>query len=96
MKMKPFVTGTALICLMPCAGCTDALPVPPPVIVMNGCPKVSLCPMPASDPKTNGDLSAAIRQLERALERCALQAETIRQCQEDSDAETRQSAQSTH
>ncbi|WP_214278843.1 Rz1-like lysis system protein LysC, partial [Escherichia coli] len=24
----------------------------------NACPKVSLCPMPGSDPETNGDLSA--------------------------------------
>nr|EKW5058759.1 phage lysis protein [Citrobacter amalonaticus] len=50
--------------------------------------------MPGSDPKTNGDLSADIRNLERALENCALQVETIKQCQDDLDAETRQPAQS--
>lgn len=52
--------------------------------------------MPGSDPKVNGDLSADIRNLERALESCALQVETIKQCQDDLDAETRQSAQSPH
>ncbi|MEF4860103.1 Rz1-like lysis system protein LysC [Escherichia coli] len=50
---------------MLCAGCTSARPAPTPVIVANACPKVSLCPMPGSDPQTNGDLSADIRQLEK-------------------------------
>ena len=78
---------------MLCAGCTSVKPVPVPVIVYSGCPKVSLCPMPGSDPQTNGDLSADIRNLERALERCALQVETVKQCQDDLDAETRQPTQ---
>ncbi|WP_312948113.1 Rz1-like lysis system protein LysC [Superficieibacter sp.] len=81
---------------MLCAACTDAPPAPQPVIVYNGCPTVTLCPMPGSDPATNGDLSADIRNLERALESCALQVETIRQCQDDLYAETRQSAQRPH
>ncbi|MFA8143968.1 Rz1-like lysis system protein LysC [Escherichia coli] len=41
-----------------CAGCTSVRPALTPVIVANACPKVSLCPMPGSDPETNGDLSA--------------------------------------
>ncbi|MCV5359577.1 Rz1-like lysis system protein LysC, partial [Escherichia coli] len=45
---------------MLCAGCTSVRPAPTPVIVANACPKVSLCPMPGSDPETNGDLSADI------------------------------------
>ena len=94
MKMKSFAAGIALICLMLCAGCTSVKLAPVPVIVYSGCPKVSLCPMPGSDPQTNGDLSADIRSLERALERCALQVETVKQCQDDLDAETRQSTQS--
>lgn len=73
MKTKIFAAGTALTCLMLCAGCTSAPPAPTPVIVHNACPKVSLCPMPGSDPETNGDLSADIRQLENALARCASQ-----------------------
>ncbi|EOV0067628.1 Rz1-like lysis system protein LysC, partial [Escherichia coli] len=39
-----------LTCLMLCAGCTSAPHAPTPVIVANACPKVSLCPMPGSDP----------------------------------------------
>ena len=79
--------------LMLCAGCTSAPPAPAPVIVHNACPKVSLCPMPGSDPQTNGDLSADIRQLENALARCASQVKMIKHCQEENDAQTRQPAQ---
>lgn len=49
--------------------------------------------MPGSDPKTNGDLSADIRQLETALERCALQVETIKTCQDKTDVQTEEPAQ---
>ncbi len=59
----------------------SARPAPTPVIVPNACPKVSLCPMPGSDPETNGDLSADIRQLENALARCASQIKMIKHCQ---------------
>jgi len=49
--------------------------------------------MPGSDPKTNGDLSADIRQLETALESCALQVETIKDCQDKTDVQTEEPAQ---
>lgn len=94
MKMNSFAAGIALIYLMLCAGCTSAPPVPTPVIVYNACPRVSLCPMPGSDPTTNGDLSADIRQLESALERCALQVRTIKNCQDKIDVQAEKSAKS--
>lgn len=95
MKTKIFAAGTVLTCLMLCAGCTSVRPAPTPVIVANACPKVSLCPMPGSDPQTNGDLSADIRQLENALARCASQVKMIKHCQDENDAQTRQPAQGT-
>lgn len=96
MKMTRFAAGIAMIYLMLCAGCTSAppAPTPPPVIVYNACPKVSPCPMPGSDPLTNGDLSADIRQLENALKSCAIQVDTVKQCQDEIDAKTQQSAKS--
>lgn len=57
------------------------------------CPRVSLCPMPGSDPKTNGDLSADIRRLEGALTACALQVKTVKHCQDELDAEAQKPAQ---
>ena len=92
MKMKGYAAGIPLSCLMLSAGCTSAPPAPPPHIVYHACPKVSLCPMPASEPATNGDLSADIRRLEHALTACALQVETIKDCQDTRDAQTQKPA----
>ena len=92
MKMKRYAAGIPLSCLMLSAGCTPAPPAPPQHIVYNACPKVSLCPMPGSEPATNGDLSADIRRLEYALIACALQVETIKDCQDKIDAQTQEPA----
>ncbi|WP_074388635.1 Rz1-like lysis system protein LysC [Buttiauxella noackiae] len=79
---------------MTLSGCTPARPLTPPPIIYSGCPKVSLCPIPASSPRTNGDLSVDIRQLEAALVSCAAQTETIRHCQDELDAQASQFTQS--
>ncbi|HBC6264714.1 phage lysis protein [Citrobacter braakii] len=50
--------------------------------------------MPGSDPVNNGDLSADIRRLERALTACAIKVETIKDCQDKIDAENEKPAQS--
>ncbi|HBW7200675.1 TPA: phage lysis protein [Klebsiella pneumoniae] len=50
--------------------------------------------MPGSDPLTNGDLSADIRQLENALKSCAIQVDTVKHCQDEIDAKAQQSAKS--
>lgn len=49
--------------------------------------------MPESDPKINGDLSADIRRLERALSACALQVKTVKHYQDEIDAEVQKPAQ---
>ncbi|VDZ76687.1 lysozyme [Salmonella bongori] len=82
-----------LLCLMLCAGCTPAPPAPAPVIVVSGMPEGEPLPMPGSDPKTNGDLSADIRRLEGALTACALQVKTVKHCQDELDAEAQKPAQ---
>ncbi|NQF23381.1 holin [Enterobacter hormaechei] len=74
------------------AGCAPAPPAPPQHIVYNPGPKGSSCPMPESQPATNGDLSADIRRLEYALIACALQVETIKDCQDKLDAQTQEPA----
>ncbi|WP_255431587.1 Rz1-like lysis system protein LysC [Buttiauxella sp. B2] len=79
---------------MTLSGCTSAPHSPPQPIIYSGCPKVALCPIPASQPRTNGDLSADIRQLEGALASCALQVETIKHCQDELDAQASQFTQS--
>ncbi|MNB71245.1 hypothetical protein D3C81_185780 [compost metagenome] len=48
--------------------------------------------MPESEPVTNGDLSADIRRLEQALTACALQIETIKECQDKHYVQTEKPA----
>ncbi len=52
--------------------------------------------MPESNPVTNGDLSADIRRLEHALAACALQVETVKDCQDKLDEESDQPAKSVN
>lgn len=52
--------------------------------------------MPESEPATNGDLSADIRRLEYVLTACALQVETVKDCQDKLDEESSQPARSVN
>ncbi|KJW99621.1 hypothetical protein RZ87_09835 [Enterobacter roggenkampii] len=45
-------------------------------------PEGELLPDAGKRPATNGDLSADIRRLETALTACALQIETVKDCQD--------------
>ncbi|WP_250981424.1 Rz1-like lysis system protein LysC [Rahnella sp. CG8] len=76
------------------AGCTNAPPLPAPQIIYVGCPAVTSCPIPASSPATNGDLSSDVRNLETALVACGLQVEAVKQCQEEHRVKTRTAAKS--
>lgn len=88
MKTTRCASGITLLCLTILSGCTDAPPLPPPTLIYAGCPRVSSCPIPASQPTTNGELSDDIRTLERALVSCAQQVEAVKQCQEQDDVKT--------
>ncbi|WP_261371842.1 Rz1-like lysis system protein LysC [Yersinia aldovae] len=79
---------------MTLSGCTSAPRSPAPTIIYAGCPTVNSCPLPASNPVVNGDLSADIRQLEAALVTCGLQIEAIKQCQEQHHVKTQTAAPS--
>ncbi|WP_245610275.1 Rz1-like lysis system protein LysC [Yersinia kristensenii] len=76
------------------SGCTSAPHSPAPTIIYVGCPPVNSCPLPASHPTVNGDLSADIRQLETALVACGLQVEAVKQCQEQHHVKTQTAAPS--
>jgi outer membrane murein-binding lipoprotein Lpp len=88
MKTKFYVIGSALLYLLMLQGCTSAPASQVPPIIYVGCPTVNPCPIPASSPKNNGDLSADIRQLENALAACAVQVEAIKTCQEQHHVKT--------
>ncbi|WP_259231100.1 Rz1-like lysis system protein LysC [Rahnella sp. BIGb0603] len=76
------------------AGCTNVPHLPAPQIIYVGCPAVASCPIPASEPVTNGDLSSDVRNLEAALTACGLQVEAVKQCQEEHRVKTRTAAKS--
>ncbi|WP_240905257.1 Rz1-like lysis system protein LysC [Rouxiella badensis] len=74
------------------SGCKSAPPSPAPTIIYVGCPRVTSCSFPASQPQNNGDLLADVRQLESALAACGLQVEAVKQCQEKHDVEAQTTA----
>ncbi|MCU5775852.1 Rz1-like lysis system protein LysC [Erwiniaceae bacterium BAC15a-03b] len=78
------------------SGCTSVRPSPAPQIIYVGCPRVTSCPIPGNELKTEGDLRADNRQLEIALLMCGLQVETIKTCQEQHDAKTGTTPQSVN
>lgn len=88
MKTKLYAIGSTLLCLLTLQGCTSAPASPVPPIIYVGCPTVNPCQIPASRPKNNGDLSADIRQLENALAVCAVQVDTLKNCQEQHHVKT--------
>lgn len=88
MKTRCYVIGLTLLCLLTLPGCTSAPHSAAPQIIYVGCPKVTPCQIPASQPLTNGDLSDDVRQLEGALATCALQVDMIKQCQDKHDDKT--------
>lgn len=88
MMIRKPVGGLTAVCLLISAGCTSVPPSAPPAIIYVGCPAVSSCPIPASKPATNEDLSTDILQLESALMDCGLQIEAIKKCQEAQHAKT--------
>ncbi|UNK53056.1 Rz1-like lysis system protein LysC [Rahnella aceris] len=77
-------------------GCTRVPPSPAPQIIYVGCPAVTSCPIPASSPVNNGDLSSDVRNLEAALTACGLQVEAVKQCQEEHRVKTRSTAKSVN
>lgn len=82
MTTPPLKHGLKALFPLLLASCTNVPTSPPPQIIYVGCPLVSPCQMPGSQPKNNGDLSADVRQLEAALLTCGLQVDAIKQCQE--------------
>ncbi|MFU1907409.1 Rz1-like lysis system protein LysC [Bordetella avium] len=90
MKIRKFAAGLILCCLLVLAGCTSAPPSPGPRVTLNTCAPVTPCTLPASQPKTNGDLKRTIDRLEAAWAICAAQVGSIIRCQErETDAKAR-------
>ncbi|MGS0740435.1 Rz1-like lysis system protein LysC [Glaciimonas sp. GG7] len=72
-------------------GCANVPPPPAQRLIVNACPPVTPCILPASAPTTNGALNLMLERTEAAWAECAAQIDMIHTCQQEADYEkTRQ------
>ncbi|WP_240162239.1 Rz1-like lysis system protein LysC [Glaciimonas sp. PAMC28666] len=72
-------------------GCASVPHSPAPTLIVDGCPPVSRCHLPASGPDNNGALHLALERTEAAWATCAAQVDMIVKCQQEiSHVQTRQ------
>ncbi|WP_437436553.1 Rz1-like lysis system protein LysC [Pseudomonas lundensis] len=63
------------------AGCGSVQPSPAPTLIVNGCPVVVPCRLPATAPKVNGQLLNDQERTELAWAECAAQVDSVYQYQ---------------
>ncbi|QDQ29131.1 hypothetical protein FNU76_23810 [Chitinimonas arctica] len=88
MKTNPYVLGAICVCLLSLCGCASAPPSPMLALIVTGCPTLSACRLPASQPQTNRDLLREVEALEQAWAACAAQVDLTLACQADAHAQT--------
>ncbi|WP_295514929.1 Rz1-like lysis system protein LysC [uncultured Pseudomonas sp.] len=77
MKTPTSRLGLASLCLLLLAGCASGPSSPAPPLTVIGCPVVTRCQLPSTDPRSNGDLLAENEALEAAWADCAAQVDMI-------------------
>ncbi|MDH1522127.1 Rz1-like lysis system protein LysC [Achromobacter mucicolens] len=85
MKIRKFVAGLILCCLILLQGCASAPPSPGPRLTLNTCAPVTPCSLPAAAPRTAGDLNLQIDRVEAAWAICAAKVDSIIKCQSEAD-----------
>lgn len=82
MKTRNCVNGLISLCLMLLAGCASVPPSSVPALTVSTCPAVVPCQLPASAPRSNGDLLDELDRTEAAWAECAAQIDMVIQHQE--------------
>ncbi|WP_435635335.1 Rz1-like lysis system protein LysC [Pseudomonas solani] len=77
MKTPHSPPGLLSLCLMLLAGCTSAPHSTEPLPTEPGCPAVVACQLPATAPRTNGELRHALDVIEQAWAECAAQVDML-------------------
>ncbi|WP_440029805.1 Rz1-like lysis system protein LysC [Chromobacterium amazonense] len=85
MPRLPLLPGVALISLALLPACSTPPASPPRPLLIQPCPAVTACALPALAPKTNAQLADSWQQHRAALEACAAQIHHIIQCQQRHD-----------
>ncbi|WP_230411204.1 Rz1-like lysis system protein LysC [Collimonas humicola] len=68
---------------MPACGSIPPSPAPTPIV--NACPAITRCQLPAAAPRTNGALLLALERAEAAWGVCAAKVDAVVDCQEDAE-----------
>ncbi|WP_076098085.1 Rz1-like lysis system protein LysC [Chromobacterium subtsugae] len=74
--------GVALLSLALLPACSTPPAAPPRPLLIQRCPTVTACALPALAPTTNQQLANSWQQHRAALEDCAAQIDHIIQCQQ--------------
>ncbi|WP_245182189.1 Rz1-like lysis system protein LysC [Glaciimonas immobilis] len=78
-------------------GCASVPPSLARPLIVNACPPVIRCQLPASAPTTNGALNLTLERTEAAWATCAAQVDMIVDCQQEiTNAKTRQPESPSH
>ncbi|WP_422678986.1 Rz1-like lysis system protein LysC [Chromobacterium amazonense] len=75
--------GLALLSLALLSACSTPPASPPRPLLIQICPAVTACALPALAPKTNAQLADSWQQHRAALEACAAQINSIIHCQQN-------------
>ncbi|WP_193557126.1 Rz1-like lysis system protein LysC [Pseudomonas rhizoryzae] len=89
MKTAISRPGLLSLCLLQLAGCASAPPSTVPALTVTGCPLVTPCQLPATAPRSNGELLADADTLEAAWADCAAQVDQIYTLQQAQHEQTR-------
>ncbi|WP_145588372.1 Rz1-like lysis system protein LysC [Yersinia aldovae] len=71
------------LCLLILSGCGSAPLSPAATPLLLGCPMLTPCQLPASNPQSNGQLNDDVDLLERAWAQCAAQVDMTINCQRE-------------
>lgn len=81
--MKRLKLGAIPACLTLLSACAAAPPLPEVQLIEIGCPSVTHCQLPQTQPLTNGDLRRDLEAVEAAWHDCAAQVDMIHDCQQN-------------
>ena len=79
--MKRLKHGATAACLTLLSACAAGPKLPEVQLIEIGCPSVTRCQLPPTQPLTNGDLRRDLEAIEAAWHDCAAQVDMINDCQ---------------
>lgn len=85
MKTPNCAHGLLSLCLILSSGCSSMARSPAPLPIVNECPRVQPCTLPAVTVASNGDVRAAVDRAEAAWAECAAVVDLVVKCQAEAE-----------